>query len=110
MGKKEQKEWLNEELLEHGVPEWEPEHRFHSTRRWRFDYAWPESKVALELEGGAWSQGRHVRAKGFLGDIEKYNEATLLGWKLLRCATDHIGTGYIPDCVHRALMGLTEEV
>lgn len=61
-----------------------PEYRFHRTRRWRFDYALPAYKVALEVEGGIWTGGRHIRAGGFLGDMEKYNTATQMGWAVLR--------------------------
>ncbi len=68
----------------HGLPEPVAEHRFHPTRRWRFDYAWPDHRVALEVEGGIWSGGRHTRGAGYLGDLEKYNAATLLGWRVLR--------------------------
>lgn len=67
-----------------GLPMPDAEHRFAPPRRWRFDYAWPESKVALEVEGGAFSGGRHTRGAGFLKDMEKYNAATLAGWKVLR--------------------------
>ncbi|MCC6475013.1 MAG: hypothetical protein IT514_14870, partial [Burkholderiales bacterium] len=48
------------------------EHRFHETRRWRFDWAWPDHRVAIEIEGGVWTAGRHTRGQGFLADIEKY--------------------------------------
>lgn len=61
-----------------------PEYRFHPERRWRFDFAWPDHLVALEVEGGVWSGGRHTRPRGFLADIEKYNAATTLGWRVLR--------------------------
>lgn len=61
------------------------EHRFYKPRMWHFDYALPAYKIALEVEGGVWTQGRHVRPKGFLGDVEKYNTATLLGWRVFRC-------------------------
>ena len=61
------------------------EFTFHPTRLWRFDYAWPECWVALEVEGGIFSGGRHTRGAGFLKDMEKYNEATRLGWRVLRC-------------------------
>lgn len=57
---------------------------FASPRRWRFDYAWPENRVALEVEGGIWTGGRHTRGAGFLKDIEKYNRAAELGWLVLR--------------------------
>lgn len=60
------------------------EYKFHHERRWRFDYAVPAYKIALEVEGGVWTQGRHTRPQGFLGDIEKYNTATLMGWRVFR--------------------------
>lgn len=59
--------------------------RFHPTRKWRFDYAVPARRVAIEVEGGVWTYGRHNRAAGFLKDIEKYNAAAALGWRVLRC-------------------------
>jgi len=57
-------------------------------RRWRFDYAFPEVKVAIELEGGVWSNGAHTRGKHYISDMEKYNSAVELGWVVLR---------YLPD-------------
>lgn len=60
------------------------EFRFHPTRRWRFDYAILSHKIALEVEGGVFTGGRHTRSKGFLGDMEKYNEAARLGWTVVR--------------------------
>lgn len=61
-----------------------PEFKFHPERRWRFDFAWPENKVAMEIEGGVWSRGRHTRGSGFVKDIEKYNAAASLGWRVFR--------------------------
>lgn len=58
--------------------------QFHPTRKWRFDYAIPAKKIAVEVEGGAWVQGRHNRAQGFIADMEKYNTAAAMGWRLLR--------------------------
>ena len=65
------------------LPEPVPEYQFHQTRRWRFDYAWPLHKFALEVEGGIWTQGRHTRGAGAAADLEKYSEAALHGWRLL---------------------------
>jgi len=70
------------------LPEPIPEHRFHELRKWRFDFAWPIYKIALEVEGGVWANGRHVRGAGFMGDIDKYNAATVMGWRVLRCTPD----------------------
>lgn len=60
------------------------EYKFHPERKWRFDYCIPSHKIALEVEGGVWTSGRHTRPQGFLGDIEKYNTATLMGWRVFR--------------------------
>lgn len=64
------------------------EYRFAAPRKWRFDRAWVAHKVAVELEGGVWTRGRHVRPAGFLADIEKYNHAAASGWRVLRYTAD----------------------
>lgn len=74
--------------LQLGGPPLKPEYRFHPERRWRFDLASPIAKVAIELEGGVWSGGRHTRGIGFSGDCEKYNTAQLMGWRVFRFTTD----------------------
>lgn len=66
------------------------EYRFHPTRRWRFDYAIPAERIALEVEGGVWTGGRHTSPKGFLNDIEKYNTAVVLGWRVVRTTPDKL--------------------
>lgn len=68
------------------------EFQFHPTRRWRFDYAIPSHKIALEVEGGVFSKGRHTRGAGYIGDIEKYNEATRLGWRVVRTVPWELNT------------------
>lgn len=40
--------------------------------------------IAVEIEGGVWTGGRHTSGSGFLGDMEKYNEAAAAGWRVLR--------------------------
>lgn len=60
------------------------EHRFHPTRAWRFDFAFPERRIAVECEGGVWTDGRHTRGSGFVADTEKYNAAAALGWFVFR--------------------------
>ena len=84
------------------LPEPEREFRFASPRRWRFDFAWPEQRVALEVEGltrygsnrnGTMKLGRHQSAKGITADMEKYNTAALKGWLVLRVCQEHIRSG-----------------
>lgn len=60
------------------------EHRFHPSRKWRFDFAFLERRVAVECEGAVWSNGRHTRGSGFVADTEKYNAAAALGWHVFR--------------------------
>jgi very-short-patch-repair endonuclease len=69
------------------------EYKFHPTRKWRLDYAFPEQKLAIEIEGGVWTRGRHNRGSGFLRDMEKYNCLTQLGWHLLRFTPQQVRDG-----------------
>ena len=74
-----------------GLPAPECEYRFDPERRWRFDFAWPSLRIAVEIEGGVWIRGRHVRPVGYLADLEKYNRAVVLGWRVLRYAPHQLG-------------------
>ena len=67
-----------------GLPMPVRECRFHPTRLWRFDLCWPSASLAVDVEGGIYSGGRHVRGKGFEKDAVKYNTATAMGWRVLR--------------------------
>jgi very-short-patch-repair endonuclease len=53
---------------------------------WKADFAWPAQKLIVECEGGIWKRGGggHSHPLGIERDIEKYNAATLLGWRILR--------------------------
>ncbi len=81
-----------------------PEFKFHSSRRWRFDYAIPDKKIAIECEGGIWTRGRHTRGKGYKGDMEKYNAAVELGWKLLRFTPDELLTIQSLESIRKVLI------
>jgi len=68
------------------------EYRFHQTRRWRFDYAFPDLKIAIECDGGVWMRGRHVRPQGYIKDMEKFNAAAELGWVVLKFTPQQLMT------------------
>ena len=85
------------------IPEPVTEHRFDKVRRWRFDYAWPAYMVALEVEGGAFTKGRHTRGKGFIADMEKYSEAAAQGWRLLRVTPNKLVSVKTIQLIRRAL-------
>lgn len=60
------------------------EFRFHPTRKWRFDFAWERERVAVEMEGGVFVGGGHNQGRRYTMDCQKYNMATVMGWRVLR--------------------------
>lgn len=83
---------MEAQIRDSGLPSPQIEYHFHPTRDWRFDFAWPDIKLALEVEGGIYNGGRHVTPKGFEGDCEKYNEATCLDWRVIRVTSKMINS------------------
>lgn len=76
--------------------------RFDPIRRWRFDFAIPSHKVAIEIDGGVWTGGHHTRGQGFLDDCEKLNAAACAGWRVLRFVPAQVFNGQLFDTVKRA--------
>jgi len=74
---------------------------------WRFDFAWPEIKLAVEVEGGIFVNGRHSRGAGFEGDCIKYGEAMKLGWNVYRCTGGMIKSGNALDTIEMMIDLLT---
>lgn len=84
-------------VRQHGYV-FESEYKFHPTRKWRFDFADIKNKIAVELEGGIWINGAHNRGAHYRSDTIKYNQATVLGWKILRyCNQDDIAEFFLKD-------------
>jgi very-short-patch-repair endonuclease len=69
------------------------EHEFHPTRKWRFDFCWPDHWLAVEMHGAVHRRGYHTRGVGFEQDREKMNEAVLRGWRVLEYSTGQIQRG-----------------
>lgn len=95
----EMQSWFPHEILI-------PEYKFHvanplffegKKRQWRFDYAILEKRIAIELEGGVFGFGRHNRASGYISDTIKYNQATILGWKIIRI----IPSEFVKDIIYQ---------
>ena len=72
----------------------EQEFEFHPKRKWRADFHLVGKKILVEVEGGIWSGGRHTRGKGYIGDMEKYNAATMMGFQVIRFSTDQVKSGH----------------
>ena len=92
------------------------EHKFSPLRKWRFDIVVCDSqgqiqtvKLAVEIEGGIFANkgagGRHNRGAGMKADLEKYNEAALLGWTVFRILPEWVPSGralgWIEQCLKR---------
>lgn len=88
-----------------GLPVPLPEYRFHPSRRWRFDWAFPDYMLALEVQGGAFltGGGRHTRGAGYRRDLEKFCEAAILGWCVLHVLPEHLADGRALMWAERAL-------
>lgn len=104
-----------DQVRERQLPEPEREYVFASDlgRRWRFDFAWPDQRIALEIEGlvvrkiagQLVCQGRHATVSGFVGDCEKYAWAVALGWRVLRFAQAQVKSRFAIDMLVRVLAG-----
>lgn len=122
MPKSELEEILANQIAFAGLPEPEREYRFAAMliglgpglrlrfavtnlKDWRFDFAWPAQMLAVEIEGGIWlrSKGRHTGGVGFTEDCTKYNEAMLMGWRVLRVVGEWVRSGEALALIERAL-------
>jgi hypothetical protein len=99
----------------HGIPAPEMEYVFHPVRKWRFDFAWPTlayptmvpseamDSLALEVQGGIWTKGRHTQGAALLKEWEKLNEAAVLGWRILYCQPQDLISKDTVNSIRRAL-------
>ena len=87
------------------APAFEREYEFHPTRKWRFDFAWPDHMLAVECEGlvKPGLKSRHTTNSGFSKDCEKYNAAALMGYTVLRYTMDMIRSGVALQQIEEAL-------
>ena len=92
-------------LRAHKLDGWQREYRFDGTRRWRFDYAHPATKVAVEIEGGVWTSGRHSRGEGYTADCEKYSTAAVQGWRIIRATTQQVISGLAIEWAKQCVQG-----
>ena len=108
-----------------GVPEFVEEYRFAAEhvivgagirnrlksaglKDWRFDFAWPGIRFAVEVEGGIFTMGRHTRGAGFEEDRIKYGEAMKLGWTVYSCTSGMIKSGSAIDTIEKLIARMPE--
>ena len=82
------------------------EYKFHPKRKWLLDFAWPELKIGIEVHGGIWNgkSGGHTSGQGRMRDMEKMNEAKILGWTIIEVASNHMKDGKAIDWLQRILV------
>lgn len=85
------------------LPEPVAEYRFAPPRRWRFDFCWPAHHLALEVQGGLFTQGRHVRGAALMKEHEKLNQAAILGYRVLFVTPAQVANGTAAHLVAEAL-------
>jgi very-short-patch-repair endonuclease len=90
-----------------GLPDPHREYRFVPGRRYRADFAWENERLLVEAEGGLFSKGKgwHLSIGGYLDDLEKYNLAALLGWRVLRYTAKEINSGDAVRQIEQVLRG-----
>ena len=80
------------------------EYEFSEDRKWRFDFYFPGYRIAVEIDGGIYTNGRHNRAGGFEKDLEKMNYATLHHWRVFRFTPRMVSNGTAIDTVRKAML------
>ena len=83
---------------------WQMEYQFAPDRKWRFDFAWPREKLAVEINGLLNNgRGSHQRPAGVQSDYEKFNRAVIEGWVVLLGTSRMVKSGDLLDTVLQAL-------
>jgi very-short-patch-repair endonuclease len=105
MAKSELEETLLLLIRAEGLPEPEREYMFAKSigRRWRLDFAYPEKRIGIEVQGGTYIRGAHSRGTGLERDYEKYNQAQVLGWDVYQFSRKMIESGEAIDIIKRVL-------
>lgn len=81
--------------MAHDIPAPTPEYHFAAKlgRKWAFDFAYPDARLAIEVDGGVWTGGRHTRGAGWLRDQEKLNTAAAMDWRVMHFTPEQIRDG-----------------
>lgn len=90
--------------------------QFHPERKWRFDFCFPEKLLAVEIQGitkigftdkGQAFVGGHQSPKGMREDLEKFDEAMRMGWRVYCCDQKMVTSGRALQTIE-ILLGLAK--
>lgn len=88
-----------------GLPAPQRQYQFHPDRKWAFDFAWPSLMLAVEVDGGTYMDGEGYHSSGqyLARQYERDNEATLMGWRILRFDTKQVTSDDAMGVLERAI-------
>jgi len=78
---------------------WVREYKFNPDKPWRFNFCWEKEKFAVEIYKG----GNHVRSGGITRECEKYNDAVLLGWRILLVTKSQVKSEQVLEWIREAI-------
>lgn len=81
------------QIQDAGLPKPEREYKFIKSRRFRFDFCWPDERFAVEIDGNVFNKSRHTTGAGFTKDCEKFALAAIEGYRVIRVTTGQVNTG-----------------
>lgn len=70
---------------------------------WRFDFAWPDRKLLVELNGGTFINGRHNRGSALKSEYKKWNHAQSEGFNVLIFDSGMVTSGEAVNQVEKFL-------
>ena len=86
-----------------GLPPFEREYLVPGVSRFRYDFAWIEQKLLVEINGGTWGHMGHSTGKGIARDYRKNRLPQELGWRCYSFTGDEVKEGEAIEVVRKAL-------
>jgi hypothetical protein len=88
-------------------------YRFHPMRRFEIDWAWPEQKVGVEIQGGIWipgGKGAHSRPMNIVRDMTKHNLLLDAGWRVWHYTPKEVIDGIAIEHIDKILRAADTEL
>lgn len=86
-------DYLNVQINDAKLPNPEREYKFLNNRKFRFDFCWPDSLFAVEVDGNVYGKSRHTSGHGYSRDCEKFALASIEGYRVIRVTTGQVSSG-----------------
>lgn len=104
MAKSDLEDWLETRLIQSGLTGYVREFQAINGRKWRWDFAYVDARLLIEVHGGTWGKGGHSSGVGIRRDCEKLNAATVNGWRVLAFTGDMVKDDTAPAVIADAIL------